>query len=431
MLALVLGCGTASTVIGTIPSGDRPVDGVDSAIEDAPGDTSAEPVDTAPADTDDPEADAAFQETLFSDSMIHEVEITLSAESELGLHRDPYTFVPGDFTLDGEVLPNVGVRLRGKVGSFRELSGKPKFKIDFGEFEDGQHFHGLKSLSLNNEVVDCSYLKEPVAYRVYRDMGLPAGRTGFSHVTVNGEDYGLFVVVEVPDGKFLNTRFVDNDDGNLYDGKYLYNPDNGSYTMVDFATGVDDLFQLEEGVDNGHTDITAISDATTLFRGEEFDEGMDPLVDWGEWHTNWAAEQWVGHVDGYAMNRNNYRVYFRPSDGRMVVIPWDFDYAFIEDSSWGMSWRSPSGKLAKRCWTDASCLAAQTEAMRALAGTDAGGVDAAVLLPWYDGMVALIADQAMADPRRECRGQDVVAYQEYVRWWIETRSATMQTYWAI
>jgi spore coat protein CotH len=237
----------------------------------------------------------------------------------------------------------------------------------------------------------------------------------------------------VPDGKFLKSRFPDDDDGNLYDGKYKYDENTGNYTMVDFATGVDDLFQLEEGVDNGHADVSLVSETIFASRGEGFDEALDPLVDWGEVHTNWAAEQWVGHVDGYAMNRNNYRVYFRPSDGRMMIVPWDFDYAFIEDSSWGMSWRSPNGKLAKGCWTDGSCAAAQVEAMQALTGTSEGegAVNTDSLLEYYDAMAALIEDEAMDDPKRECSARNVRDYQSSVRSWIQTRSGSMRSYWGI
>lgn len=429
MLIFAAGCGPAATSIGILPDFEADNSDGDTGIEGAPGvdDTADSANDTGDAGPSDEEAQAA----LFTESTIHEIEITLSEDAENGLWRDPYEFVSAAITINGNVIEQVGIRLRGKVGSFRTLSGKPKFKIDFREFVDNQDFHGLKSLSLNNAVVDCSYLKESVGYRVFREAGIPAGRTGFSHVTVNGQDYGLYVLVEVPDSQFLESRFPDDDEGNLYDGKYIYNPNNGSYTMVDFATGVDELFQLEEGTDVGHADITSISETLGSIRGVGAYDALADRVDWAEITANWAAEQWVGHVDGYAMNRNNYRVYFRPSDGKMVIIPWDFDYAFIEDYEWGMNWKNPTGKLAAACWRDESCAQAHNSAVATLTGNGAGRIDSDALLIWYDEAVDLIGRAAADDPRRECDSRSVGSEQSKVRDWIERRSDFMRDYWEL
>ncbi len=382
--------------------------------------------DSAPKD--DPATNAAWQAQWFSDTVVHEVAITLSEDARRSLTADPYEFATAAaVSFDGEFVMEPGIRLRGKIGSFRTLDGKPKFKIDFGEFVDGQELHGLKSMALNNEVVDCSYVREPVAYGVYRDAGVPAPRTGFTHVTVNGEDYGLYVAVEVPDSRFLADRLPGDDDGQLYDGKYAYYED-GSYTLLDFDLGVDALYQLEEGEENGNQEIFGMTAAIEASSASgSFGAGLDSAVDWDEIHTNFAVEQWLGHIDGYAMNRNNYRVYFRPSDGRMSIMPWDFDYAFLEDYSWGMSWYTPSGSIARLCWQDPACLAAQADGMRAVLNT----IDTDATLTRIDGMTALIHDYAVSDPKRECANRRITAEQELVRAWVETRSDAMRAWWQL
>jgi len=382
--------------------------------------------DSAPED--DPATNAAWQAQWFSDTVVHEVAITLSEDARRSLTADPYAFATASaVSFDGEFVMDAGIRLRGKIGSFRTLSGKPKFKIDFGEFVDGQELHGLKAMALNNEVVDCSYVREPVAYAVYRDAGVPAPRTGFTHVTVNGEDYGLYVAVEVPDGRFLADRLPGDDDGQLYDGKYAYYED-GSYTLLDFDLGVDSLYQLEEGEDNGNQDIfemTASIEAASA--SGSFGAGLDGAVDWDEIHANFAVEQWLGHIDGYAMNRNNYRVYFRPSDGKMIIMPWDLDYAFLEDYAWGMSWSAPSGSIARLCWQDPACLGAQADGMRAVLDT----IDTEATLGRIDAMTALIHDDAVADPKRECGKREITMEQEAVRAWAATRSDAMRSWWQL
>ncbi|MCK6502207.1 CotH kinase family protein [Myxococcota bacterium] len=363
---------------------------------------------------------------LFDPLAMHTIDLTLSPEARAALDASPWDYVEGSVTIDGVPMERVGVRLRGKIGSFRYLSGKPKFKIDFNQYVEDQRFHGLETLSLNNSVVDCSYLKEPIAYRVMRDAGIAASRTSFAWVTVNGATYGLYVLIETPDDRFLARNF-EEPDGNLYDGKYVWYAD-GSYELLDFASGDDHLFQLEEGTDVGHADITAVSEAVAAWWGTgRFEEQLSTLVDMEQLHRVLAAEQWVGHNDGYAMNTNNYRVYFDPLDGRMRMVPWDFDYSFLNDWEWGMSWSSPRGTLASGCWRDEHCHAAQAEAV----GTLVDSLDVTALLELYDEMAELTYGPMIEDPRRECSYASVMYTRDLVRPWIEGRGEALRTSWGL
>lgn len=388
------------------------------APETLPGDSLPDPPDTG--EEDPAPSDAAW---IFDETRIHDIELSLDEASWDALDHEPYEWVHGDFAIDGIALSDVGVRLRGKVGSFRTLDGKPKFKIDFGEFED-QELSGLKSLSLNNAVVDCSYLKEALALSIFAEAGVAASRFGFARVSVNGEAYGLYVIIEVPDKRFLSEHWED-DEGNLYDGKYLYDWHTGNYTMVDFTGWEDGNFQLEEGEDVELADIEAITRALGSAGQEGWAAAVDPLVDSEELHRNWAAEQWAGHVDGYAMNRNNYRIYFDPEDGRAEIVPWDFDYAFYQDWEWGMSWSSPTGRLAAVCWADADCLAAQSAAVQALVED----LDVAGLLTRFDAWQALVDGDAHADPRRECGGASIDPAQERLEQWVVGRNDELRASW--
>lgn len=425
---LIIACDGTQTINvgGGEEDSNAPAVQGDTGTDALPGDTS-EDTDTG-EEVEDTAANAAWQDEFFVDTMIHDIDITLSDDAYHDIRRDGHTYVMGDVTVDGETITGIGLRLRGKIGSYREISGKPKFKIDMSQFVAGQKFHGLHSMALNNEVVDCSYLREPLAYKVFREAGIAASRTSFARVRVNDEVYGLYVIIEVPDSQLLEDRFPGDDEGNLYDGKYIYNWDFGSYTLLDFDSGVDDMFGLEEGTDVGHADIAAISDAIDgAPRGGGFVEVMDPLVDWNQWHTSWAVEQWVGHLDGYQMNKNNYRVYFRPSDGKMIYLPTDFDYGFLSDGGWGVGWTGPLGTLASRCFLDASCREAQVAAV----DTMLAGVDPDALRTYFDAMAELTHDDASDDPRRECSTSSVWSTQDYMRSWISGRDAQVRATWGL
>jgi len=363
---------------------------------------------------------------IFSSRTIHEIALTLPQESIDALNADAYTYVPGAISFDGELIEDVGVRLRGKFGSFRSLSGKPKFKIDLNQYVPDQRFWGLETISLNNEVVDYSYLKEPLAYALMAAAEVPAPRTGFAEVTVNGEPYGLYVIIETPDDRFLK-RAYENPDGNLYDGKYLW---DGccNYQLLDFGRGLDDQFPLEEGTDVGNADVAELSKLLIDGWGySRWDEDLAAVVNWDQVVREWAVEQWIGQNDGYCLNTNNYRVYFDPETHQADLVPWDFDYSFLYASEWGMDWGNPRGTLCYGCLADASCREKWRDATVAVLRA----AEAANLVDLFDSMAAVIADAAEADPRKEVSWASVEAEQAEVRAWLTRRSDEIAAAWGL
>jgi len=420
---LLLACSSEPFAIGN--AGNEPVAIEGSAAPDSgvPGDTAA-PVE--PLVTEEGVGDyIAANDWIFDDSFVHRIDIQLSDESFALLRSLPYDWAPADLSIDGVKAPDVGVRLRGKIGSFRTIDNKPKWKIDFNQYRDGRDFYGLEHLSLNNSVADCSYLKEKLGYAIVGMAGLPTLRTSFASVYVNGVDYGLYVILETPDKDWLERTYADPE-GNFYDGKYLYDYTTGAFLLLDFVDSLDDYYQLEEGTDVGHADIFAVTAANTAASGSgQYEAITSTVVDWERLHTYLAVEQWLGHNDGYALNINNYRVYFDPSDGLMELVMWDLDYAFLEDSWWGMSWADPRGVLAEGCWADTDCRAKQREAV----STVIERIDTAALDAELDRWDALTNDLAYRDARRECSAEKVASYRQWLQDWLPYRTSYMKTYW--
>ena len=361
---------------------------------------------------------------IFTHDVIHEIDLTLGAAAVDALLIDPDAYVQADFEMDGVALGQVGMRLRGKIGSFRALTGKPKIKIDFNRFVPDQRFYGLESLALNNSIVDCGYLREPIAYSVFSAAGVPASRTGFTVVRVNGQPYGLYIVVEVPDDRFLRRTFA-YPEGNLYDGKYVWYG-GYSYTLLDFGRGVDHLFALEEGPGAGAGEIAEISGAMLrAWTSADFYGDMASVIDWDATLLMLAAEQYVGQNDGYAMNTNNYRVYFDPEDGKAELLPWDMDYSSLQDYEWGRAWASPTGQLAWRCRNDTNCKAAwKTAAEQVTNAADALDIQGDI-----NTLSTFLSAEALADPRRECSTAYIPSYQNALRSFYAGRSAYMRSFW--
>ncbi len=369
--------------------------------------TSTDAVESVGAGPDDP---AGY---LFSLDAVQWLEISLSDAAIASLNADPYTFVPADITIDGHTLEQVGLRLKGRLGSYRSLSGKSGFKIELDTFVQGQGLFDLEHLNVNNMVQDSAQLHDHMAYWLYDAIGLPAPRVGYLWVTVNDVEYGLYANVEEYDSRFVQMRFGD-DSGNLYDGDYWLYSDWSSYILIDFSQSQQEYFDLDLGEDVGLADIRQITAAIDATCGTDgFDDAIGAVVDVDAFARFTAVEAWVGQYDGYTYYTNNYRVYFDPTDGLATLMPWDHDWSFYPS----VPITSPYGRLASCCRADATCHARMTAALSLICET----VSTGEMMDELNRTRDLIRPWVLADPRRERSEETIFSEQEAVASWITGR----------
>ena len=147
---------------------------------------------------------------LFERWVVSEFALEIPQASMDALAASPYDWVEARLTVTagGQVvgpLP-IGVRLKGGA-SFRPLGRKASFRLDFNRVVDGQRMLGLKALVLNGMVHDPTGMHETLAYSVFRAAGVPAARTGYTRLAVNGQDYGLYLAIEAYDDVFGDMNF--------------------------------------------------------------------------------------------------------------------------------------------------------------------------------------------------------------------------------
>lgn len=176
----------------------------------------ADPPANSPAKTN-PVA-APLYASLFDDTKVHTIRITLSADAAASLQSDPTSWTTADIEFDGEVIHKVGVRHKGN-SSMGIGTPKLPLKIKFGEFTPGQTFRGLKMLVLNNSFKDPSLMREKLAYDLFREAGAVASRCAHARVTLavgaSETPLGLYTMVEHVDEVFLDEHFGGHE-GNLY-----------------------------------------------------------------------------------------------------------------------------------------------------------------------------------------------------------------------
>ncbi len=84
-----------------------------------------------------------------------------------------------------------------------DTTDRYSFKIDFGEYIDGQTYNGIEKLALNNMISDSTYMKEYLSYDMYNFLGVATPEYSYANINVNGEKWGLYLAVEVIDERFV------------------------------------------------------------------------------------------------------------------------------------------------------------------------------------------------------------------------------------
>lgn len=410
---LLVAC-SSSIPFGTeVDPGDS-ADPPDTEIEAAPGDTSA--ASDSGGDTgEDPDDDTKVD--IFDTSFIHTVEFTVSEEGIASLAVWPSPYALSTMLFDGEEMPDVGIRVKGRYGSYRTLPSKAGLKVDLREFGSDQDLHGIEKFNLNNMVQDCAKVHEYAAYGLHRLMGLPAARVAYARVFINGDDYGLYSLVEEYDDEFLKDNFVDPT-GNLYDGDYFLYPDWSSYILVDFTAESQDLFVLDSGTDVGLADVYALT-AGAAIQGP-FADTVGSMVDQEQHAAFMAVAAWSGHSDSYSYYSNNYRVYFDPGrDGRAVFLPWDPDWAFYSSTNVTRAY----GTVSRHCYGDPETRDIIYSYVDRLSAEVPGGEFQVEV----EGMIDLIRDSLATDPKLESGMADIESCQQDLVDWFGRRGGELES----
>ena len=324
---------------------------------------------------------------LFEPGAIADFALELSPAAIASLDADPKIYVLGELTVTvGDqvtVLPDIGVRLKGNYGSFRELDEKAAFLFNFDRYVDGQRLFDMEKLAVNNMVQDQSMQRELLGYTLFRAGDVPAPRAGHATVSVNGELYGLYTTVETVDNEtFLKTWFSD-DKGALYEGAY------GS----DLFTELVPSFDQDNGDNIDFMDLQAlVQQLDAIVDPANFVAEVDKVIDLDRFLTFAATEIYLGHWDGYAWTRNNFFLYRGP-DQRWVFLPWGIDQTMVDN----LGPFGGEGRLQQMCAQSLECRMMLAEKFQAVVAR----VDDLGLAAQAQTLADALRDAADADPRKE------------------------------
>lgn len=161
-----------------------------------------------------------YEAKIFDTSYVHSIDIVMDADDWQSFldtaENEEYAIC--SVTIDGETVKNCAIRAKGNtsLSNVKQYGNdRYSFKIEFDHYDDTLTYHGLDKLVLNNNIQDNTLMKDYLTYRMMAYMGVDAPLVSYAFITVNGEDFGLYLALEAVEESFLERNYG-ADYGELY-----------------------------------------------------------------------------------------------------------------------------------------------------------------------------------------------------------------------
>lgn len=331
----------------------------------------------------------------FSLDRIHEIRIDLPP-GEWKRLRDNYLtndWYKGQFTFDG-VTAKADFRSRGNGSRDGE---KPGLKVSFKR-PGTEPFLNLETLVLGNLKQDGSCLKDGLSYELFRRMDIPAPRLSYARVTVDGEYWGLYTVVEDLDSAFLKNTYG-RTDGFLYEynwqDEWNFGPREGGeagYLPAPFEPKTNTK-------SNEHKALFGVIERVSQAPDADFSAAMGAGWDLKQFIRFIATETFNDDRDSILgdWGMNNFYLHRAAGSTQFSLIAWDKNWSFFD-------WKQPlllngsknlllKRMLQRTAWRDE--LRRELARAAEIAGGPGGWLENEIR-----SRAALIYNTAIADPKR-------------------------------
>ena len=152
----------------------------------------------------------SFSQNIF-DLGVRQIEIFFSQSNwDDSLHyyySSGQRLIADSIIIDGEVDELVGVRYKGG-DSYSSNNIKNPLNISLDYVNNGQSIDGYNTLKLSNGFHDPTFVREMLSYEIARNY-MPAPKSTYANVFINGNQIGLYVCVQSIDDDFTNENFYE------------------------------------------------------------------------------------------------------------------------------------------------------------------------------------------------------------------------------
>ena len=218
-------------------------------------------------------------------------------------------------------------------GTFLESrdSIKRSLKIDLNKNVKDLGLGDIRMLTLQNNVTDASLMNEVLAYRLYRDAGVPAPRTAYARVfvTVPGKYdrkyFGLYSLTESVDSHFAQRHF-ETKQGAIFKP---VTPSLFTDLGADWSAYNQTYDPKTDLKDEQKKAVMDLSRLVTQAEDAEFAAHAGEFIDLPGFARFMAVMVYLSDLDGILGPGQNLYLHLNPKIQQVQFIPWD------QDHSWG------------------------------------------------------------------------------------------------
>lgn len=249
---------------------------------------------------------------------------------------------PDEAATDDKRLYYTGDFEIGRKGNKTFDLPKGSYKIKLEKYQ----FFGMPSITLNGMQIDISQMREALAWKMFREMGIPASGHTYAKFCINSTYMGLYSVVEEIDRAYIDRRFENSSEGNLYkanwaekdlgpatlglrsDKKYFKNPDKDERT---YELKTHEKHKKDKAY-NDYSDLRKFIETLHAHdpKSRQFERAMEEVMEVNDF-LKWAAVNFLlGAWDNYWSTPSNYAIYNSGTIDKPYFrwLPWDYDNTF-------------------------------------------------------------------------------------------------------
>lgn len=257
-------------------------------------------------------------------------------EKELGDFYHTDVDVPATLTVDGKIYPEVGIHFRGASSFFTVRDGwKHSMNISMDHARSDQNLYGYKTLNLLNSHTDPTFLRSMLYYHVARQY-MPAPKSSYVRLVINGESWGLYVSAQQFNTDFLKEKYGTTK-GSRWKvpgsprgrGSLAYLGDN----PADYKT----IYSIKSKDDpKAWARLVQLCKVLNQTPGDRLAAELEPLLDIDGALKFLALENVFINADGYWIRTSDYNLYL-DEKGRFHIIPHDSNETFRSPEGPGMA----------------------------------------------------------------------------------------------
>ena len=269
------------------------------------------------------------------------------------------------------VVDDVGIRMKGTssrcnfYNDFLGIYNLVNFRISFNCLFDDVGDYGLETRVWNDEsekekrlnrtfatmhslelkwniTADNTYVRNKYVHEAFRDIGVPVQNMTLCTLSLGGCKMGVYRVFEPVDENFIRRWFPQEDwGGDLYKARCTIETPVTYSLQNTYGIGnkkKTELYNFDLKTNIGKSNHESMEHLLQVVnKPDATKQDFESVMDMDELARVQAVNFAMGNQDDMRNNYNNHYIYFRKSDGKAVIIPYDNEIVMGDTYVWTLS----------------------------------------------------------------------------------------------